>query len=56
MREFGATMHGGNLSKWPAKMVDAFLLMQEEHSKVDNMMKVNVAAPQVQSPKPRSRR
>ncbi len=37
MKEFGASPYGGNLSRWPSKLVDAFTLLQEEHTKVENL-------------------
>lgn len=37
MREFGASPYGGDLNKWPAKAVDSFVLIQEEHSRIDKL-------------------
>jgi hypothetical protein len=38
MREaVGASPHGGDLNKWPSRLVDAFVLLQEEHSRVESM-------------------
>jgi hypothetical protein len=37
MKEFGVTMHGGDLSKWPSKVVDAFILLYSEKKRVESM-------------------
>ena len=34
---FGVSLYGGDLNKWPARLVDAFVLLQEEHRKVENL-------------------
>jgi len=34
----GASPYGGDLNKWPSRLVDAFILLQEENSRVDSLM------------------
>lgn len=38
LASFGATPYGNNLAKWPAKMVEAFVILEEEQAKTDRMM------------------
>jgi hypothetical protein len=45
----GASPYGGDLNKWPSRIVDAFVLLQDEHSRVDNMR--NSRQSQQQNPK-----
>ena len=33
----GATPYGGDLNKIPARVVDAFVILQEEHNRVERM-------------------
>jgi len=33
----GVSPYGGDLNKWPSRLVDAFVLLQDEHSRVENM-------------------
>lgn len=47
MRELGASMYGGDLSKWPAKTVDSFMLIQEESARVDRL---SVSPPKASTP------
>ena len=35
---FGASPYGGDLNKWPSREVDAFIILQQEHQRVENMM------------------
>lgn len=37
MKEFGAVPYGGDLNKFPAKLVDAFAILQAEHAKVESL-------------------
>lgn len=38
MRELaGASPYGGDLNKWPSRTVDAFVLLQDEHNRVEQM-------------------
>ena len=50
MREFGAQYYGGDLSKWPSKVVDIFILFQEEHSRVENIKLTQITT----APKPKA--
>lgn len=34
---FGASPYGGDLNKWPAREVDAFVILEEERKKVENL-------------------
>lgn len=36
-KSFGASPYGGNISKWPARTVDAFVILQDEHNRVENL-------------------
>lgn len=36
-KNLGASPYGGDLNKWPSKMVDAFVLLQDEHNRVEAM-------------------
>lgn len=36
-KSFGASPYGGDLFKWPSRLVDAFVLLQEEHDKVEHL-------------------
>lgn len=37
MKELGAVPYGGDLFKYPAKLVDAFVILQGEEQKVRNL-------------------
>jgi hypothetical protein len=49
---FGAVPYGGDLNLWPAKLVDAFIILENERQRVDNL--TNVPAPQQRQPQPRT--
>ncbi len=36
-KALGVSPYGGDLNKWPSKMVDAFVLLEDESSKVDKI-------------------
>lgn len=39
MREVvGASPYGGDLNKWPSRLVDAFIILQSEQQKVEKLM------------------
>ena len=50
MKDFGASPYGGDLSKWPSKVVDAFMVFQEEHVRVEGMRVAQSPAPPKPSP------
>jgi hypothetical protein len=51
MREtFGTSPYGGNLDEWPAKLVDAFLVLREQEIKVDNLSQGTPTRPDHQQP------
>ena len=33
----GASPYGGDLNKWPSRLVDAMFLLQKEHKRVDDI-------------------
>jgi hypothetical protein len=33
----GASPYGGDLNKYPARLADAFVILQNEHAKVENL-------------------
>jgi len=35
---FGVSPYGGDLDKFPARLVDALIIIREEESKVNNLM------------------
>jgi hypothetical protein len=39
MREFGVAPFGGDMNKWPARLVDAFMVIRQEEMKVENLMR-----------------
>ncbi len=46
MREaVGASPHAGDLLKWPAKEVDAFVILETQRTKVENLMIVSDRPP-----------
>lgn len=36
-KSLGVSPYGGDLNKWPSKMVDAFVLLEDESAKVDKI-------------------
>ena len=51
MREVvGVSPYGGDLNKWPSRLVDAFVLLQDEHSHVEKMMQVHPAQHSTSTP------
>lgn len=44
----GAMPHGGDLLKWPAKEVDAFVILEQQRSKVEHLMLTSDAPPRTQ--------
>ena len=50
MREtFGTAPYGGNLDEWPAKLVDAFLVLREQEIKVNNLSQGTPTSPEHQA-------
>jgi hypothetical protein len=47
----GATPYGGDLNKIPAKIVDAFVILAEEHARVENMRMARQPQSQQQNPR-----
>lgn len=46
MREStGASPHAGDLLKWPAKEVDAFVILEQQRTKVENLMMTSDRSP-----------
>lgn len=41
----GASPYGGDLNKWPATDVDAFVILQQEEIKVNNLMQISDLPP-----------
>lgn len=37
MKEFAVTMHGGDMLRWPAKILDAFIILCEEAAHVESL-------------------
>ena len=52
----GALPHGGDLNKFPARIVDAFVILAEEHSRVESMQYARQLRPQQQAPTQRRAR
>lgn len=44
----GASPYGGDLNKIPSRIVDAFIILTEEHNRVENMRLARKAPPQHQ--------
>lgn len=53
----GATPFGGDLNRWPSRLVDVFVLLQGEHARVEKMRNVAIpphpTPPQVQQQRTR---
>lgn len=47
----GASPYGGDLNKIPSRIVDAFVILGEEHSRVENMRIVRQSPSQQQNPR-----
>ena len=54
MREFGASYYGADLNKWPARTVDAFVILQQMDNKINNLRMT--PAPQQQAARGKGRR
>jgi hypothetical protein len=52
----GASPHGGDLNKFPARIVDAFVILAEEHNRVESMRYAQQPRPQQQAPTQRRTR
>jgi hypothetical protein len=50
-KSFGTSLHGPDLRDWPARTVDAFVILEGEESKVERLMASQVPRPQVQQPR-----
>ena len=33
----GAVLYGGDLNRWPSRLVDAFMVLQDEQTRVDSL-------------------
>lgn len=42
----GASPHAGDLLKWPAREVDAFVVLEQQRIKVENLMIISDRPPQ----------
>ena len=47
----GAAPHGGDLNKIPSRIVDAFVILAEEHARVENMQMARQSQSQQQNPR-----
>jgi len=41
-KSFGTSLHGPDLRDWPARTVDAFVILEGEEAKVENLMRAKV--------------